>query len=192
LGTIPHPQPASIKNHPNPDNLYHQSKWDAEELVRQYHSEQLQTIILRPTVTYGPGDDGFIYKLNNLIPKKRFVFPGRDIKMHLLNVHALAKLIQTIIQNDLFDGNAYLVADREPVILKDLVDLFSNKIYGQNYPGYMQIPSFVFTIAKKILKMLDNQQLLTSLQLISDNWTYNISETVDQLNYTPVHTLESI
>lgn len=192
LGTVPNPQPASSANKPNPDNTYHRSKWQAEQLVRQYHSEHLKTIILRPTITYGQGDNGFMVKLQKLVLSKRLVFPKKDIMIHLLNVQALVELINHIIREDLFDGNCYLIADHKPLLLKQLVDAVSNNIHGSAYPRYLQIPDYTFNLAKQITRFLGHKQILTSLQLISDNWTYDISNTIKNLGYQPADTLESI
>ena len=192
LGTIPNPQPARAQQPLNPDGKYHKSKWQAEELVRQFHSERLQTIILRPTITYGPGDDGFIHKMTEMISRRRFILPRHRVQIHLLHVQALSRLILKIIANEKFYGNAYLVADRDAVSLKEVADLISNKVGSGPYPKRYALPGWVFGLAKSIARAGGQKQLLTSLQLISEDWTYDISGTVNRLDYQPQETLTAI
>ncbi len=192
LGTIPKDQPASHLTLPNPDGKYHQSKWQAEELVRQYHSDHLKTLILRPTITYGTGDNGFIPKLIQLVRSRHFVYPAKQLNLHLLSVTALADLIVTIFDSDRFQGQTYIVADKTPVLLKSLIDMLSRETNGKDYPARYRLPAFVFNLVKWIMRKLNYQQMFTSLQLISENWTYDISETISQLGYKPAETIDSL
>ena len=188
LGTIPAIQPASNKNPSNPDGKYHQSKWQAEELVRAYHTNGLQTIILRPTITYGPGDDGFVSKLVSLIKKRKFIFPKGNIYIHLLDVGAFSELIVNIMEKDLYDGKTSIIADKKAIRLKTLVDGISNAFLHIPYPLYYQYPGFIFSIMKNIISLLNMKQLLTSIKLISENWTYDIDDTKLYLQYHPKDT----
>lgn len=192
LGTIPNPQPASMQNQPNPDSKYHQSKWQAEELVRQYQSNKLNTLILRPTITYGMGDNGFISKMIELIRKKRFVLPVNEKYVHLLCVEGFARLIIDVLRNDLFNNRTYIVADKDPISLQSLVDIFSIQIFNQPYPLYLNWPDIIFHFSKTLLRLIKNQQLLTSLRLISENWIYDISNTIQDLGYKPFNTSDEI
>ncbi len=192
LGTIPQKQPAAADDNICPDNLYHKSKRQAEELALKYHNESMNVCILRPTITYGGGDDGFLPKLVSLVSKRRFVLINSQIKIHLLNVTSFAGLIIKLLQMDKLDGQSYIVADKEPVGLNDLV----NKIYriarGRDYPNYIKASSFLFRGAEAILKTLGIRRLLTSVQLISRSWTYDISKTEEGLGYQPLDTLANI
>ena len=148
LGTIPDPQPAEADQPPRPDGKYHRSKWQAEELVRRFHSQTLQTLILRPTITYGTGDDGFIYKLTELVTPRHFVFPLYPVKIHLLNVEVLADFIVKQLGNEHFSGESYIVADAQPVLLKAVVDLLARELCSKAYPKYLRVPGIVFMAAK--------------------------------------------
>jgi len=188
LGTIPHLQPAGADNEPNPDNKYHTSKWQAEQLVRSYHGTALKTLILRPTITYGTGDNGFIPKMIAMVQKRRFFYPRRPVRIHLLSVRALSDLIVQMLKKNSYDGKAYLVADKSPILLKDLVDLISKRCLGKNYASLFQIPTLAFRAAEKLFDLTAQKQLATSIRLISRDWTYDISETVTKLGYRPKDT----
>jgi dihydroflavonol-4-reductase len=192
LGTIPKNVPASTTDAVFPDNLYHHSKCEAENIVRQYHNDALNTCILRPTITYGEHDNGFIPKLVSLVRDKRFVLPSKSVYIHLLNIRSLRKFIADLVEADKLDGNSYIVADKRPVRLSDLVNKISQAVQQKDYPLFLRLPSFIFSGSRYLLKLTGRSQLLTSLQLISQNWTYDISVTEASLGYQPVDTFESI
>ncbi len=192
LGTIPPSQPAVADQSPQPDGTYHRSKCLAEELVRNSHSVTLQTLILRPTITYGVGDNGFVPRLMQLVKSKRFVFPKNAVKIHLLNVEALSHLILKLLENKHYTGESYLVADMHPLSLKSVVDFFSLELNQKTYPAYLQIPDIIFTVAKWVIGKIGKKPLLISLRLISESWTYDISKTMRDLDYQPAETMESL
>jgi nucleoside-diphosphate-sugar epimerase len=192
LGTIPKNIPASTTDAVSPDNLYHHSKWEAENIVRQYHNDSFNTCILRPTITYGENDNGFIPKLISLVRNKRFILPSKSVFIHLLNIRSLRKFIADLVEADKLDGNSYIVADKQPVRLSDLVNKISQAVQNKDYPLFLRVPPFIFSWSRYLLKLTGRSQLLTSLQLISQNWTYDISVTEANLGYQPIDTLESI
>ena len=192
LGTIPKNKPARQVDEANPDSHYHQSKWEAENLVREYHSASFQTCILRPTITYGKGDDGFVPKLISLVQNNRFIFPIKPVSIHMLNVESFANLCHLVLENNLLDGKSYPVADEEPVQLSDLVNSISFEVNGKPYPKYFRLPKFIFNLALGLLDLTGKKQLLISVKLIRKDWTYDISDTKTNLGYIPEDTLKSI
>jgi dihydroflavonol-4-reductase len=192
FGTIPKNIPSFTTDAVSPDNLYHHSKCEAENNVREYHNNSLNTCILRPTITYGPHDNGFLPRLISLVRNKRFVLPLKSVYIHLLNVRSIIKLISELIERDSLDGKSYIVADKKPVLLSDLVNKISQAVQSKDYPIYLRVPSFIFSGSRFLLKLAGNSQLLTSLQLISQNWTYDITDTENKLGYQAMDTLKSI
>lgn len=188
LGTIPQRQPASTDSPEAPDGIYHQTKWQAEERVREYSKKGLNTIILRPTITYGSGDDGFIPKLVSLISRGRFPLSSKPFSIHLLHVQAFSRLVNNVIEKKYFNNKTYIIADAHPVLLKDLTEQIVREVKG----CYYKIPSVVFSLVSGLLNLLSLNGLHTSVQLISAPWTYDISETILDLSYVPDETAESI
>jgi nucleoside-diphosphate-sugar epimerase len=190
LGTIPKNQPADVQQLVNPDNLYHTSKWQSEVIVNEYHNASLSTCVLRPTITYGPGDDGFIPKLVELVKSGKFPLSSKDVFIHLLDVNAFANFVYNLVDLSKINGKTYIIADRMPVLLKDLVNLIAKSF--QKGSGFLKIPAIVFRLGESALRLLNQKKLLTSIQLISRSWTYKIDETVRDLDYRAKDTLEVI
>lgn len=193
LGTIPEKQPAAVDHTPRPDNRYHQSKWDAEQLVNDYHKDRLTTCILRPTVTYGSGDNGFLPKLVAMVNKRQIPVVNPAPQIHMLHVKSLANLILELIKQPKLDGETYIVADLQPVPLDKLVDRIAEISSSKTYPRvFKKVPLFLYKIMEKLVKINGNLRLLTSIQLIGRSWTYDISKTVQELNYQPDETFSVI
>jgi len=192
-GTIPKNQPARFDDAVAPDNRYHQSKWEAEQIVNRYNDNGISTCILRPTVTYGSGDDGFLPRLVSLVQARKFPKIKPSPQIHLLSVNAFAELILCIIEKNLVDGNTYIVADANPVSLNELVLRIANKIQIKPYPFYLSFfPEIFIKMLDFLIRTTGNKGLYTSLQLITKNWTYDITNTINTLGYQPVNTADSI
>jgi len=192
LGSIPKNPPAKPDDKPRADGLYHQTKYESEKRVLAENNGNLKTCIVRPTITYGFGDDGFIPKMISMVSKKNLILPSRTVKLHLLNVGSFATLISNMIERDNWAGRIFHIADQEPVILRELVNKISNIVSKEDYPGIYKVPGFVYRMSTLMLTVLGLQKFNTSIKLISRDWYYDISKTVDELNYQPVDTLTTI
>ncbi len=188
LGSIPSELPACVNSPLAADGIYHQSKVQAEKIILQFLNTSIKFLILRPTITYGPGDDGFLKKMVALIQNNKMVLANSDILIHLLDVQAFSELINQIIKKDLFNNNIYLIADQQPVSLKKLADLIKEGRGGH----YWQFPDFVFYLVKKTTQLLKMDALKTSLQLISESWYYDITPALQDLDYIPADTEQQI
>jgi len=188
LGTIPKTQPAYAQQPVNPDNLYHDSKWQSEMMVNEYHDKDLNTCVLRPTITYGNGDDGFIPKLIDLVKSGKFPLSSKEVYIHLLDVVAFANLVFDLVKSTKINGKTYIVADKGPVLLKDVVNLIRQSF--KNGSGFIRIPALVLGLGEWALGIFNQKKLLTSIKLINRSWTYKIDETVRDLDYHAQDTLK--
>ena len=59
-----------------PFNAYGRSKFEAEEIFREWQRNSNELIIIRPTVIFGEGNRGNVYNLFNQIALRRFVMVG--------------------------------------------------------------------------------------------------------------------
>ena len=191
-GTIPRELPANIHTQLIPDNLYHQSKYEAERLVIKKLNGKIPYIILRPTITYGPGDNGFLMKLIDLVKMKKFPLTRKDIKIHLLNVQTICEFVSLLLQRKNSENVIINLADRQPVSLASLVNLIHSHFHGVPYPTYLKVPAWFYSAGKKIADFLQWKKLKTSIQLISESWYYDNSQLYNQFVITQFDTLTSI
>ena len=172
-GTIPATLPADLDTTLSPDNSYHLSKYKAEKIVTEKLKDKIPVTILRPTITYGPGDNGFLVQLVNLVKHKKFPLIRRPVNIHLLNIESFTSLILQLVTNRITVNRRLIVADRSPVLLSDLVNVIYNHYYSANYPGYLKIPGIFYDLMKASAVLFKMSKLETSLRLVSESWYYN-------------------
>ena len=185
-GTIPKKVPANEETPYNPDGKYHKSKVLAEkELLELKSRSNLPLIILRPTIMYGNEDTGFLLKIFRLMAKKIFPLAKSNTCIHLLDVQLLAQTYSELANpNTKLNDFVFNVADKQPVKIKDM----SNYIRKSMDARYRSIPSFVFSLLRKVLSI--NGQYSVSVKLISQNWGYNVDRLYGQFNFKPVDTIQ--
>jgi nucleoside-diphosphate-sugar epimerase len=127
----------SEKSPLNPEGYYHISKVKGEKLCLNYEN----CIIVRPSIVYGPGDNGFLYKLINLIKKKRFIIVGNGKnKIHMVHIDNLCKgFIHTALNGNL--GEIYIIADSKALTVSEMSQVIAKKL-GVNIPSVM-IPRII-------------------------------------------------
>jgi nucleoside-diphosphate-sugar epimerase len=188
FGTIPQEVPASLQTRLMGDNEYHTSKVLAEDTVREYVRKGLDAYIVRPTITYGEGDTGFPATLVTLVQKGMFLLPRRDPRIHLLDVEKLSEILVTLLEVDGVRERVFLVGDRDPIRLRDLVDMISRQCRGKPYPSWLCAPDGAVSFVLAVLRMTRRSKWAVRLSLISQDWYYDISRTVSLLNFTPAET----
>ena len=171
-GTIPKQVPPNETTPLDNDNYYHQSKIEAEKRVNNYIKKGLDGVIVRPTITYGTGDDGFPDKLIKLVKKKKLILPRNDVKIHLISVKKLAELFVILLKIKKINQRVFVAVDKDPISLKQLVDLIYEYYFGKLYPRYLYVPEFLFNLAIFISMIIRNETWSTRFKLISQNWFY--------------------
>jgi nucleoside-diphosphate-sugar epimerase len=190
FGAIPKELPASEGTERQKDNYYHYTKIVAEERLKVLGVEGLRYIIIRPAVTYAPGDTGFPYGLIKLIDKGLFFLPYRHVCIHLTNATILAQAFMCAATLELLNGSAYIVADKEPVDLCLLADDIAESLGKRR--GYYRIPDFFFAIGEFLSgRVFKNELWKSRFQLISRSWYYDVRPMINDLGINPVETLRS-
>ncbi|MBI4845909.1 MAG: NAD(P)-dependent oxidoreductase [Candidatus Omnitrophica bacterium] len=172
FGTIPKEVPASVQTSLSPDNMYHRSKAEAEKKVKEFIDKGLNAVIVRPTITYGDGDDGFPSILTALVRERKLVLSSRDIKIHLVGVKNLAKIFITLIQDKEDNNRVFIAADEQPIVLRELADLIYKYFYDRCYPKLLTVPYFWFYFLGGFFKFIGNDKWNVRVQLLSKDWFY--------------------
>jgi len=192
FGVIPKELPATNETERNPDSLYHWTKIESERIINQAVLKGLNAAILRPSITYGPGDYGFPYQMVKLVQKKLFPIINKRIWIHLCNVNTITRAFLWLLKNEYTPGLALNVADREPVQLRNLVDFISREIHGKNYNTILKLDRNLFALGESIARKLKNELWTSRFQLISHSWFYYVDNTYDLMNLPPTFTIPDI
>jgi len=190
-GTIPTNMPAGLESPFHGDNQYHQSKIEGEEAVQTYIRKGLNAYIVRPTITYGAGDDGFPHALVHLVRKRLLWLPRSNHRVHLVDVERLAEAFCNLIANDYPSQRVFVVGDIESTTLRDLADWIHLHFYRCPYPTYFRLPDWVFGLALRLFQSIRNEKWMARMALLSNDWHYESADAYRLLGIRPVPTREA-
>ena len=84
---------------PVPLNFYGDSKWQADQKLRELETEDFKVVIVRPPMIYGKGSKGNYPELAKLATKLP-VFPYVKNRRSMLHIDNLCQFIKLLIDND--------------------------------------------------------------------------------------------
>ena len=147
------------------ESPYHQSKRDAEALVREFDGNWT---ILRPGNVYGPGDDviSLLFKMVRTLPLVPVVDRG-DQPFEPIWAEDLGKAIAMTVERADLSSRVLELAGPERTSMHDLLDRIS-KITGRA-PTRLPIPGFLASLGARVADMVGidtpiNDSQVTMLQ----------------------------
>lgn len=84
---------------PSPANFYGDSKWQADQAVRELDAPEFKVVVLRPPMIYGKGSKGN-YPVLAKLAKKLPVFPKVKNQRSMLYIENLCEFVCLMIQNE--------------------------------------------------------------------------------------------
>jgi len=192
FGSVPESLPPKEETPRLGDNLYHQSKIQAEAIINRYVLYKLNSVIIRPAITYGTGDFGFPYNLIKMIDTNKILLPAKAPSIHLANVDLLVSAVQKLLQSDYQSGKIYNIADHDPVNLLTLADAINQELKGKDFSRKLVIPNWYFTAAAKFAGLLGNKAWETRFQLFSHSWFYDVEAAYEDLKLKNIETATGI
>ncbi len=160
-----------------PENLYAETKIEVERLAREFGQRGLEVVVGRPCLTYGPKVRFNLYKLMQAIDRGIYFHVGSHrVERSFASVYSAAAAFVHLSEKGT-PGEAYNIADREPMLLEDFTNDLADRMKRRRPK---RIPYLVlwsgaaaFTVAGKLgLKgpiTLDSlRKLTTSFSLDTD------------------------
>lgn len=198
LGTMPLQLPANEDTPYNPDCFYHKSKMLAEKKVIEFSQKNgLDAVVIRPSITYGPGDNGFFSRVTRLAARGFFpVVSGGLNKIHLTYIGGLVDAIIKVLNVSSGSSKVYTIVDAYPIRFKELVEIIAGTLNRK--VRFINIPSQTMLIlgskAYDILlgSIRKGSSLTMSAKILSLPWYYDSSRAQKELSYKPFDTREQI
>jgi nucleoside-diphosphate-sugar epimerase len=142
------------------NDSYGKSKRLAEDLVKNFASDSLETVIIRPVVVYGPEDtDGMMLKMIRLIKQKKFFLVGSgENLLPLIYIDDLVEIFSRLKDDSALPKGTILEACHSDIknisqISKKIAEIIGSKIPSVQIPEIIARSSaFVFESAAKISK----------------------------------------
>ncbi|MFK5985054.1 MAG: NAD-dependent epimerase/dehydratase family protein [Pseudomonadota bacterium] len=183
-------QPFYADDKVNPVDAYAISKYEAETaLLKLHQQQQIEVVIIRPPLVYGPGVKGNIARLIALL-KKQWPLPLAAInnKRSLVSIDNLNSLIMCCVAHKKAPGQVFLVSDGSDISTSQLLTEMSKALHCKSY--LFKLPPFIFkNITTLVGKKAEYSRLTDSLQVdIGKNkklldWTPELSLTQAMSEY---------
>lgn len=148
------------EQHPaDPFNHYGKSKWQAEEILREWYKkdpENRSLTIIRPTVIFGERNRGNVYNLLNQIASNHFLMVGKGTNYKsMAYVGNVVAFIKYHLQNQQPGYQVYNYVDQPDMDMNDLVTLveksLNKKILRTHFPYWLgMFGGYGFDILSKI------------------------------------------
>lgn len=132
---------------------YHGSKAESERIVQAKNGE-IETVIVRPTIIYGPGDqDGMLPRLIDLIARGKFVRIGQGGNhFHLTYIDDLVHgLIQAAIRPDA-SGQTFILAGKESIAVGEFITMIEMAL-GRS-PSRLYLPESLARPVAEVIELL--------------------------------------
>ena len=139
-------EPFSDSTQPAPMEPYAQSKFEAEQVLRQLtEGTETEFVIVRPPLVYGPGVRGnFLRLLRWVAAGAPLPFGAIRAQRSFIGVENLAGLLVNCVTHPRAAGESFVVADGEDIALPDLLRVLS---------AAMRKPDRIFRFPVSLLKV---------------------------------------
>lgn len=171
--------PYSAGDTPAPMDPYGVSKREAEQALRELAAAtQLEVVIIRPVLVYGPGVKANFLNMMRWIEKGiPLPFGAIHNQRSLVSIDNLVDLISVCIEHPAAANQTFLVSDGEDVSTTQLLRKMAHALDKRSY--LLPVPSFLLEAGASLIgKKALSQRLCGSLQV-------DITKTKELLGWTP-------
>ena len=169
---------------PRPLDAYGQSKWEAEQALREIGERQgMEWVVIRSPLVYGAGVKGNLLRLMRLI-RRGMPLPlaGIDNRRTLVGRENLVSLITTCLQHPSAAGEIFLAGDARPLSTPELIRRMAAALGTSD--RLFKFPTIALKSASTLLGRGDTwKRLAGSLEI-------NIDKARDRLDWTPPYGVE--
>ncbi|GLP98285.1 UDP-glucose 4-epimerase [Methylophaga thalassica] len=182
-GNVSNDKPFSETDEPNPHNAYAQSKWEAEKALMQLAAEtEMDVVIIRPPMTYGPDAPGNFSTLLRIL-KKQWPLPFAGVRNQraFVAVENLVSFIAVVLPHPAAKNQTYLISDGDDVSLTMFLSTLIQAMQLKTALFY-----FPATILRHLLKLVGKGNMVDQLY---GNLALDITKAKTQLQWEPVITM---
>jgi len=180
-----------------PSDHYGKSKYLAELAVKEISEKyNMDYVIIRPTLVYGPNIKGNLLKMIQAIDNNRFPpIPKMTNKRSLVHVEDLCRALILVAKSDAANGNTYIVSDSNYYSTREIYEAMMSEL-GKPL-GKITIPKFYFNSVAVLGDILENVFNVkfplnsSSVEKLFGSACYDSTKISEQLGFQPKWTLES-
>lgn len=178
----------------SPVTRYGQTKYKSEKIVEEfYRKDKLLSTIIRPVITYGPGDTwGMVAKLISLINSNRYLTVGNgENRVHLIYIDDLIEGLMLVLSNLSVWGRTYILAGEEAITINRLVGIISAAL-GRRVSN-LHVPTWFAQLAAQSMEFLyrllaiDEEPLVTldKIDIMCRDRAFDFKRSKEDLRFAP-------
>lgn len=178
-------KPLSEDTPSNPEDPYAISKWEGEEALRAIAAEtELEVVIVRPPLVYGPGVRGNFLRLIKLIDRAvPMPWPKGANCRSMIAVDNLADFLVRCVDHSGAAGESFLVKDSEDVSTRELMTRLA-RFLGRPL-RLVPVPEPLIRFAARLLSKQD------AASRVLDSLVIDSSRAQELLGWVPPMTLDN-
>ena len=173
-GNATEKRPFLADDPPNWHNPYSQSKWEAEERLREIATgTTMEWVVVRPPLVYGPWARGnFLTLLKCVFHRIPLPLGSVHNSRSLVSVFNLSDLLCLLVDHPAAANNRFLVSDSEDISTPDLVRRIAAALHRS--PRIVRCPEAFLLTAGTLLRRKDAVQRLCSSLVLDKRKTREI------------------
>ncbi len=178
-------RPFTERDTPQPGNEYAASKWEAEQALTAYcDTVDMELVILRPPLVYGPGVKANFFRLMCAVSSGRPLPFGRVVNSRdFISVANLCDVISLCLHHPEATGETFLVADGHPISTPDLIRELGRHL-GKKRVWLLPIP---VRWLSSIAQLLGKQRLYHS---VCSSLRVDMSHLQKTLDWQPIQSFD--
>ncbi len=173
---------------------YPETKAIAEQLVKKASNKNLNTIIIRPHLIWGPEDNHVVPAIINRAGKLKKIGRKDDLVDTIYvdnaaDAHILS--LEKLLENSLLSGNIYFISQDEPVSKWEMANSFLNAAGLPPIQGHISkrtafIAGSIFEFLYKLFHIKKDPPItrFAAVEAATSHW-FNISKAKKELGYYP-------
>jgi len=129
----PTPVVTEVSQFERSNDVYRESKIEAEELVWRFHAEHgLPVVVLRPPLIYGPNGAYWTTRILKEVQDGAILVDGGSGRANLVYVDNLIDAVFLAIEQNSGDGESFIVVDDDGLTWKQVYDAYASRL--EHYP----------------------------------------------------------
>jgi nucleoside-diphosphate-sugar epimerase len=196
-GATPVDKPMTERGVFNPDDDYGKSKLESERVLAKIcSSTEMEWLILRLPLVYGPGVKGNMYRLLRLVHDYNILPFGKvNNKRGMIFIGNLVALIMESIGNPNAANETFLVSDNDDLSTSRLIQLIASSMENKSI-SLIPVPGGVYLLAGGILRAFEKitgSTLFISAEALSrltGSLAIDSSHCQKSLNWSPPYSVE--
>ncbi len=147
-------QPGTIlteEDEPHPVTEYGRSKLAGEQVIRE-GSDKINTVILRPSGVYGPGDKEMLAFFQIVDCRIRPYIGKLNRRLKLVHVEDLARATVRAVQSNITSGSIYFIAENRSYTFSEMIRILARASRRYGLPIY--IPGFAVRLIARLSEAL--------------------------------------